>query len=252
MDLIEILNEDGSGSGLHKKRADVHRDGDLHGSAHVWLIRNVRQDGRFEVLLQRRSDDKDSYPGCLDTSSAGHVDVGETFRSAAERELAEELGITEMDALMFLFDHRVYWEAQFHGSRFVNNEISRIYALVCDRPAEAFLFQREEISSLCWQDAHQVLAALRDNDPRYCIHLPIFERLAEAVQAMRHYTIHVSDYASAPDAGSYAGSDEWTYHETYDFFGTETAAAERAQQYVKAFHEDVSPYLASVTWWLTD
>lgn len=67
----------------------------------------------------------------------------------------------------------------------------------------------------------------------------------------REFTIHIADYWSAPDSGSYAGSDEWTYHETYTFFGTEEAAIERAKQYVRQFREDTSPYLASVTYWLT-
>ena len=67
----------------------------------------------------------------------------------------------------------------------------------------------------------------------------------------RKFTIHITDYWSSPNAGSYAGSDEWTYHETYTFYGTEEAAIERAKQYVRDFREDNSPYLASVTYWLT-
>jgi len=251
MDLLEILNEDGSGTGHFKKRSDVHRDGDLHGSAHIWVIRNLQPDGRFEVLLQQRSPDKDAYPGCLDTSCAGHVDAGETFLSAAERELSEELGIPAHDELIYLFDQSVSWEAVFHGSRFINNEISRIYTLICAKPAEQFIFQKEEISALCWKDAREVLESLENGDPRYCVRLPIFKRLMDKVSTMRTYTIHIGDFASAPEAGSYVGSDEWTYHETYTYFGTEEAAIERAKRYVAAFREDVSPYLASVTYWLS-
>ena len=99
-DLFEILNEDGSPTGITKKRALVHRDGDLHGASHIFVTR--LHQGRIQVLLQKRSQDKDSFPGWLDTSSAGHLDPGETFDQGAERELSEELGLTEV-APRFLF-----------------------------------------------------------------------------------------------------------------------------------------------------
>ena len=70
----------------------VHRDGDLHRTVHMWVVRK-REDGGIDVLLQKRSKDKDSYPGCYDISSAGHVQAGDEFENAALRELEEELGI---------------------------------------------------------------------------------------------------------------------------------------------------------------
>lgn len=251
MELLEILNEDGSGTGIFKERGCVHSDGDLHGSSHVWVIRNWREDDGFDVLLQQRSPDKDSFPNCLDTSCAGHVAAGDTFYSAALRELDEELGIKPEEELVLLFDHPISWEAEFRGHKFINREINRVYLLYQSQPVDLNGFQREEISSLIWQDSNTVLAALRSGDPRYCIRLSLFEKFVEAVSHMRRYTIHISDYWSCPDAGSYAGSDEWTYHKTYPFFGTGEAAVERAKKYVREFHEDVSPYLASVTYWLT-
>jgi len=39
---------------------------------------------------------KDENPGYWDTSSAGHVDSGEDYLTAANRELQEELGISEL------------------------------------------------------------------------------------------------------------------------------------------------------------
>lgn len=46
-----------------------------------------------QVLLHRRSDDKDLWPGHWDLSSGGVVTAGEDWEPAARRELAEELGI---------------------------------------------------------------------------------------------------------------------------------------------------------------
>lgn len=44
------------------------------------------------VLIERRADDKPSYPGLLD-SPGGHVDPGETPDETLVREMREELGI---------------------------------------------------------------------------------------------------------------------------------------------------------------
>lgn len=46
-----------------------------------------------EVLVQRRSTSV-LHPLLLDQSVGGHVDEGETYREAAEREMVEELGLS--------------------------------------------------------------------------------------------------------------------------------------------------------------
>lgn len=73
---FELLDEDGHHIGRVKERRPFTGDGDLHGGSHIWVIRDVKPDGHFQVLLQRRRYDKDSFPGCLDVSSAGPYDGG--------------------------------------------------------------------------------------------------------------------------------------------------------------------------------
>ncbi len=50
-------------------------------------------DGR--LLIHRRSDTKDIWPGWWDIAAGGVVGSGESYEEAAHRELAEELGITD-------------------------------------------------------------------------------------------------------------------------------------------------------------
>jgi 8-oxo-dGTP pyrophosphatase MutT (NUDIX family) len=45
------------------------------------------------LLVHRRADDKDIWPGRWDVAAGGVVTAGETWDAAARRELAEELGI---------------------------------------------------------------------------------------------------------------------------------------------------------------
>ncbi len=70
-------------------RGEVHARDLRHRAIHV-LIFNAAGD----VFLQKRSIWKDRSPGRWDSSTAGHVDAGETYEQAAHREMAEEIGVT--------------------------------------------------------------------------------------------------------------------------------------------------------------
>jgi isopentenyldiphosphate isomerase/uncharacterized protein YqgV (UPF0045/DUF77 family) len=68
------------------------RAGNLrHRSVAIVVVSN---DGR--VLVHRRSEDKDLFPGWWDLAAGGVVGAGESYADAASRELAEELGITDV------------------------------------------------------------------------------------------------------------------------------------------------------------
>jgi isopentenyl-diphosphate Delta-isomerase len=69
-------------------RAEIHRRGLMHRSVHIFVF-----NASGEIYVQRRSEAKDRHPSKLDSSAAGHVDPGESYESAAMRELGEELGI---------------------------------------------------------------------------------------------------------------------------------------------------------------
>ena len=69
-------------------RREIHQRSLLHRSIHILVFNSEN-----EVFLQKRSMAKDENPGLWDTSSAGHVDSGETYDDCAHRELWEELGI---------------------------------------------------------------------------------------------------------------------------------------------------------------
>src|SRR3989344_4067835 len=70
-------------------REKAHREGLLHRISVIYLINE-----RNEILVNLRAKD-----GHLDHSSAGHVDVGESYLKAAKRELNEELGISDIELL---------------------------------------------------------------------------------------------------------------------------------------------------------
>tara|TARA_B100000676_G_scaffold80068_1_gene79893 strand:+ start:105 stop:569 length:465 start_codon:yes stop_codon:yes gene_type:complete len=71
-------------------RQEIHRKNLSHRSIHILVFNSKKQ-----IFLQKRSMTKDESPGLWDTSSAGHVDSGETYDECAHRELWEELQIKE-------------------------------------------------------------------------------------------------------------------------------------------------------------
>ena len=91
LEFFDILDEKGNKTGRIKERSLVHEDGDIHGTVHIWIRRKTEKG--YDLLLQKRSKQKDSFPGCYDISSAGHISAGDEPLETALRELEEELGI---------------------------------------------------------------------------------------------------------------------------------------------------------------
>lgn len=58
-----------------------------------------------ELFVQKRTMSKDIYPGYYDIAAGGVVAANESYEQSAERELAEELGVSSVP-LSFLFDCR--------------------------------------------------------------------------------------------------------------------------------------------------
>ena len=90
MEIFDVIDKDGNPTGETVTRERAHAEGIPHRTAHIWILR--KKEGRIQVLLQKRSKNKDSFPGMFDTSSAGHIQAGDEPLESALRELEEELG----------------------------------------------------------------------------------------------------------------------------------------------------------------
>lgn len=71
MEIFDVIDKDGNPTGETVTREQAHTEGIPHRTAHIWILR--KKEGRIQVLLQKRSKNKDSFPGMFDTSSAGHI-----------------------------------------------------------------------------------------------------------------------------------------------------------------------------------
>ena len=128
MEFFDIVDEKGIPTGETIERTQAHKKGVRHRTAHIWIIRE--QDGKAQLLLQKRSAEKDSFPGRFDTSSAGQIQAGDEPEESAIRELHEELGIqASKEELQFAGCFDIQYEKEFHGKMFRDNEVAFVYRI---------------------------------------------------------------------------------------------------------------------------
>lgn len=182
LELFDILGKNGEPAGHVKERSMVHRDGDFHRTVHIWVIRK-RADGGLDVLLQKRSEQKDAYPGCYDISAAGHVQAGGDYESSALRELKEELGITagEKD-LRFIGFHEGYVENVFWGRLFKDWELSAVYLYEKVVEEESLILQKSEVEKVFYMDYEKILEGIKEGSFLNCIYPEEFLMIRDAVK----------------------------------------------------------------------
>ena len=128
--MLEIVDENGAVIGI-APRSRIHGDPSLvHRVVHVLVFSS-----KGELLLQKRSMNKDVAPGKWDTSVGGHVDPGEEMPDAASRELFEELGISRKLEFLYSYTHTNPYETEI------------VYTYSCVYEGE-LSFNREEIDEV--------------------------------------------------------------------------------------------------------
>lgn len=137
-ELFDVVTEDGALTGVVKRRADVHRDGDWHRAIHVWVY-GVQAGSAF-LLFNQRGRHKDTWPGVLDVTVGGHLAAGETVEHAY-REIEEEIGIAaDPDRLRFLATRKAYGE--------IERELQDVFLYRDDRPLRDYRPNPSELEGL--------------------------------------------------------------------------------------------------------
>lgn len=181
LELLDICGKDGEPTGHVKERSMVHRDGDLHRTVHIWVVRK-RADGGIDILLQKRSRKKDAYPGCYDISSAGHVLSGDDFETSALRELEEELGIwAEKEDLRFIGFHEGYVEEVFWGKIFKDWEISAVYLYEKPLDADTLSLQECEVEEVVFMDYDTAGEEIKSGRMPSCVYPEEFSLIRKAL-----------------------------------------------------------------------
>lgn len=129
-------------------REKAHREGLLHRVSAIYLVND-----KGEILVNVRAKD-----GHLDHSSAGHVDVGESYLDAAKRELKEELGVSSVELREIGLE-----QARDTGKTFDSRHMFTVY--VCK--TVPIKLKEDEVKSVFWAKPKEVLEDMRVNPEKY-------------------------------------------------------------------------------------
>ena len=180
-EILDIIDKNGNPTGETVEREYAHSHGIWHRTSHLWLVR--KQNDAVQILLQKRAEDKSSFPGCYDISSAGHIPAGVDFKESAIRELKEELGIDASESdLVFCGDRTVIWDDNFNGKPFHDRQISRVFLMWTTLDEADFSVGEDEVESICWMDFEQCCYNVENNLFKHCIVMEELEILRKALQ----------------------------------------------------------------------
>jgi len=108
-----------------------------------------------EILVTKRTETKDVYPGLYEIFHGGTVAYGETFEQNAYKEIEEELGIKNID-LEFLF--------KFSYKDKVQNCIGKVYKCVYDGEIK---IQEEEVESYFFVSVKKLKEMIKEDSGKF-------------------------------------------------------------------------------------
>ena len=153
-EIVEVLSHSGEYTGKLVSKEHAHRRGLWHATVHIWLLNDKSQ-----FLLQRRSVQKEIFPGLWDVSVAGHIEAGESPEEAACREISEELGL-EVPASGLAHFGRLSRET-LHSLQNHDREWQDLFILPLENTPQLAL-NSTEVQEIKWLDIKELFLDLRD------------------------------------------------------------------------------------------
>jgi len=147
-ELIIQVDEDNSVIGKKPKK-DFLKSDLIHRSSHLIVLNS-----RGEILIQKRSNNVELYPGTYDFAVGGTLAVGETHDTNLRKEMEEELGVT----LPFKEIFRYYC---FDDA---DKAFKVVYSATYDGP---FNLQKEEVEDVKWVNPEYLMKNMEEDPESY-------------------------------------------------------------------------------------
>ncbi len=128
-----------------------------------YYTRNIRvvlrdESGRF--LSQKRSIKKNSYPGMWTVAASGHVDEGESWDAAAQRETQEEIGVSAEMNLIGKFA----FQDDTNGKKI--RQLLHVYEGVIDSSIE-FQMEEDEVEDMKWFEIDELKKLIKTTPEQF-------------------------------------------------------------------------------------
>lgn len=146
MEFLDIYDAQGRPTGRI-----IERDGKVESGERLLIVHVCLFNSKGEMLIQKRQDSKDRYPGCWDVSAGGFARSGEDSAGCARRELSEELGLSVgKECLHFLLREPFSYV------------LDDFYLLRGDYDVNSLTLQAEEVSEAAWAGWDEISPMLSD------------------------------------------------------------------------------------------
>ena len=165
MEYWDLYDRDRIPTGEIHQRGKPLPEGRYHMVVHVVIFNT-----KGEMLIQQRQPFKEGWPNMWDITVGGSAVAGDTSRTAAQREVMEEIGLAidlseEQPKLTIPFDVG----------------FDDVYTLVMDVDLTALHLQESEVQAVRWASEEDVLAMLADGK-----FIPYHRAFIQLLFALRH------------------------------------------------------------------
>lgn len=158
-ELIDVLNEDGTKTGLSATKEEIYQKGYWYRSVHIWIIND-----KHELLMQKRNPHKKTFPNLWALSVAGHVLANETSIDTGIREAKEELDLDiKPEYLEYLFTIKREQPYKENSLKVFDD----VYLLPWNVDIEHTKLQVEELTDIKYVYYEYLQTMLENNDPEY-------------------------------------------------------------------------------------
>ena len=164
MELWDLYDRDRIKTGEIHPRGTPIPQGRYHMVVHVVIFNS---DG--QMLIQQRQPFKEGWPNLWDVTVGGSAVAGDNSRTAAQREVLEEIGLP-LDLSRELPKITLPFDCGFDD----------IYTLVMDVDLSALTLQESEVQAVRWASEQEVLAMLADGQ-----FIPYHKAFIELLFALR-------------------------------------------------------------------
>ena len=173
MEYFDVLDEQGNKTGDIIERKEAHKKGICHRVIQVWVINS-----KNELLLQKRSANKDSCPNMWYVSLGGHIESKEDNKQTIIREFSEELGLdisSQIDKVKYLYTFKEI--VVLNDGQFIDNEFFDVYLLKMDLDLSSLILQADEVSEVKFIGYKEFKQAVINKDKNFWIHEEGFRML---------------------------------------------------------------------------
>ncbi len=175
-EMIDLLDENGNVVGVQSKKM-AHQTGAWHKAVHIYLVNN-----EGEILLQKRSANKDIFPNVWDVSVGGHTDAGEKNIETAQRELEEELGVkSNLDDFQFLTQTKEILKT----GKYVSSEFVDAFLVVKDVRIENIVLQEAEVADIKFVKLEEFFEMARRKDAALFPHYDEYEKILPILENLK-------------------------------------------------------------------